>query len=261
MRGSGKVLVAGFVLALFATAGIAFAAEKEPASGGLLSLPGDAVPAPMTAAPPLAPAPTLAEPREKQAPAAPAAAPTPAPAGAADASPKEDDTSWGVLVRGGYFGVPNFIADELFTQHPDVEGSSYGAEIRYHGNGGGRGIASIGLSVDSGTAKADGIWQESATDKILNARGEFDVLAIALTGYWSIFPSWYVHPYFGLGIGAAHVKGFYKNDTERVDADIWIPSIHIPVGLAVELGKRFQLAIEGRLTAGIAVGGALQVRF
>lgn len=174
---------------------------------------------------------------------------------------KEDDTSWGVLVRGGYFGVPNFVADELFTQHPDVEGSSYGAEIRYHGNGGGRGIASIGLAVDSGTAKADGMWQEKATDKIVKANGEFEVMAIALTGYWSLFPSWYVHPYFGLGIGAAHFKGFYKNETERVDADVWIPAVHIPVGLAVELGKYLQLAVEGRFIDGIAIGGALQVRF
>ena len=62
-------------------------------------------------------------------------------------------------LRGGYFGVPNFIADELFYQHPDIAGSSIGAEIRYHGEDGGRGVSSIGLAVDYATAEADGIWQ------------------------------------------------------------------------------------------------------
>jgi len=176
-------------------------------------------------------------------------------------STREDDTSWGVLLRGGSFGLPNFIADELFHKHPDIKGSGYGAEFRYHGNGGGRGIASIGLAFDSATAKADGEWQDKETDKIVQANGEFDVMAITLTGYWSLFPSWYVHPYFGLGIGVANVKGFYKDETERVDADMWIPAVHIPIGLAVELGKRFQLAVEGRFIDGIAIGGAFQVRF
>ena len=87
------------------------------------------------------------------------------------------------------------------------------------------------------------------------------MLVITLTKYWSLFPSWYVHPYFGLGIGVAHAKGHYQDETELVVADYWIPAVHIPIGLAVELGKRFQLAIEGRFIDGIAIGGALQVRF
>jgi opacity protein-like surface antigen len=172
-----------------------------------------------------------------------------------------DDTSWGLLVRGGYFGLPNAVADELFVRHPDVKGSSFGAEIRYHGEGGGRGGESIGIAVESATAEADGEWQQKESDSVTVAGGEFSMFAITLTGYWSLFPSWYVHPYAGIGIGVAHVKGHFQDEEERTDADIWIPVLHVPIGLAVEFGKRFQLAVEGRFLDGIAVGGALQVRF
>lgn len=179
----------------------------------------------------------------------------------ASESREGDDTSWGVLVRGGYYGLPNSIADELFRQHPDISGTSFGLEIRYHGEGGGRGVSSIGLGVEYATASTDGTWQEKETDEIVTASGEVDMLAVTLTGYWSLFPSWYVHPYVGIGIGVGHATGFYQDEEERKDADYWIPVLHIPVGLAVELGKRFQLAVEGRFIDGIAIGGALQVRF
>ena len=251
MRFPGRVFVAGLVLTFCAAAaGIAFAVEKEPVTGGLLSLPGEGAPAPLTAVPPAPPAPTMAAPLESPPPAA-----VPAVTG------KGDDTSWGVLLRGGYFGVPNFIADELFYQHPDIAGSSIGAEIRYHGEDGGRGVASIGLAVDYATAKADGIWQKEESDTPAPAAGEVEMLAFTLTGYWSLFPSWYLHPYVGIGIGVAHATGYYVDEDERKDADYWVPVLHIPVGLAVELGERLQLAIEGRFIDGIAIGGALQVRF
>ena len=224
MHRSGRVFLAALVLTLcVAAAGNAFAAEQTAVSG------------------------------------APLAAPAPAPVPAAPG--KVDDTTWGVLVRGGYFGVPNFIADELFLQHPDVAGMSFGLEIRYHGEGGGRGVSSIGLAVDYATAKADGIWQADESDTPTKAAGEVDMLAFTLTGYWSLFPSWYVHPYVGLGIGVAHATGYYKDEEERNDVDYWVPVLHVPVGLAVELGKSLQLAIEARFIDGIAIGGALQVRF
>lgn len=193
----------------------------------------------------------------------PAPAPVPVPAAAAvpSAAGKGDDTSWGLLLRGGYFGLPNAIADELFFQHPDVAGLSVGGEIRYHGEDGGRGVESVGLAVDYATLKANGIWQQSESDSPENVVGELTMLAITLTGYWSLFPSWYVHPYIGLGIGVAHVKGHYQDAMERVDADILVPVLHVPIGLAVELGKRLQLTVEGRFIDGIAIGGALQVRY
>lgn len=242
MRGSGRMFLAELALALAlcaAATGIASAVEKEPVSGGLLSLPGDGIPVCRPAPLPEAPAPTAV----------------------AAATRKVDDTTWGLLVRGGYFGLPNFIADELFFKYPEVTGYSLGAEIRYHGETGGRGVSSVGIAVDSATARTDGEWQKTETSDVVHASGDVSMLAITLTGYWSLFPSWFLHPYIGIGIGIAHVKGFFTDDAERIDADVWIPAVHVPVGLALELGKRLQLTAEGRFINGIAIGGALQVRF
>jgi opacity protein-like surface antigen len=216
----------------------------EPVSGGLIS-------------PPVyeAPGPTMTAPLES---------PAPAPAPVAAATAPGDDTRWGLLLRGGAFNLPNSIADELFVKHPDVTGPIVGAEIRYHGKDGGRGVASIGLAVDYLTTTSYGEWQYTKSTQTMTGDGTIDMLSITLTGYWSLFPSWYVHPYVGLGIGVAHATGKYEDNEDRnqwVSADYWVPAVHVPVGLAIELGKGFQLSIEGRFIDGISLGGAIQARF
>jgi hypothetical protein len=247
MPAPGRIIATCLALAL-CNAGAAYAAtvEKEPVSGALIEVPGarDA---------------TGTAPDQAPAPAAPAAAPT--VAATPDRGKQADDTSWGVLARGGYFGLPNVIADKLFVQHPKVSGSTYGGEIRYHGEGGGRGIASIGFAVDSATTKGSGIWQPKENDQPKAFSGKIDMLAFSVTGYWSMFPSWYVHPYVGLGFGVAHFKGDWQKDTRLTTVDYWIPVVHLPVGLAFEFGPHVQLSAEARFLDGFAGGGALQVRF
>lgn len=254
MRSSGRVFVAGVVIALCAAAGVAAAAEREPVTGGLLSLPGAAAPAPA----PVAQAPA-------QAPASwagPALAPAPPePPATRD---RKDDTTWGLLIRGGVFDLPGVIKDALFIKHPEeIDGPILGAEIRYHGEDGGRGAASIGVSFDSVTATGTGEWQHTDSKRTMIGYGEVTVMAVTVTGYWSLLPSWYVHPTIGIGIGVAHATGHYQDDADRnqwVDADYWIPAVHVPVGLAIELGKGLQLTIEGRFIDGISIGASLQAR-
>lgn len=195
------------------------------------------------------------------------AAVAPARAVAAEPAPEpratslESPPSWGLLLRGGYFGLPDTLANKLFRQHPKVTGSSYGGELRYHGEGGARGIASVGLTVDQCVMQADGLWQQDEFDKPWSASGDITMTAITLTGYWSILPSWWVHPYFGLGVGAAYLKGSYRKDNDLKTAEYWVPAVHIPFGLAIELGDHVQLVAEARVMNGIAAGGAIQVRF
>lgn len=179
----------------------------------------------------------------------------------AQAATRADDTSWGVLARGGYFGLPNSVADSFFHQHPDLDGSSYGGEIRYHGDEGGRGTSSIGLTIDSCQVKGKGIWQAEEDDVASTVDGKISLLSVTVTGYWSMFPSWYVHPYIGLGIGAGYLKGNYSENGVPVEVTGVIPVVHLPIGLAIELGERFQLSAEARFIDGLAYGGALQVRF
>lgn len=179
----------------------------------------------------------------------------PAAAGASD------DTSWGLLVRGGSFGLPDAVANELFRQHPKLAGHSYGAELRYHGDGGGRGVASIGFAIETATVSGDGIWQPEKEDRPAAFGGEVTMTGFTVTGYWSLFPSWYAHPYVGLGLGVAYLEGEYRDGEAVTTLDTLIPTVHIPLGLAFELGPGLQLALEARVLNGVAAGGALQVRF
>lgn len=234
MRGPGRIVIACLVLTLAGAPAGAAVNEKGPATGD----PADPAGLP---------------------PAAVAVDPAPAPA--ADVSPRDKETSWGFLARGGYFGLPDVIADKLFRQHPKVDGYTYGGELRYHGDGGGRGVSSIGLAVDYARTEGDGIWQPDAEDRPEAFSGEISMLAFTVTGYWSMFPSWYVHPYVGLGLGAAHLKGDYQKEDDLTTVDAWIPVIHIPVGMAFEFGEHWQVSLEARFLDGFAAGGALQARF
>lgn len=241
----------------------ALAFEKEPVTGGMVPVPVPETTAPvedpesisepipqsdLTPEPPAAPAPVV--------PAAPATsmrAPAPAPAG-------EDDTTWGVLLRAGYFGLQDQIADSLLRQHPKIAGIAYGAEARYHGEGGGRGVASAGVALDYCTVSADGIWQADEFHAPEAGGGELSLIALTLTGYLNVFPSWRVHPYLGVGIGVGWLDGSYQEGNELVEVSGLIPVLHVPVGLAYELDKRFQFAVEARFLDGISIGGTFQLR-
>ena len=174
---------------------------------------------------------------------------------------ESSEESWGLTFRAGYFGLPDFILDELFESHPDVSGSIVGGEIRYHGDGGPKGIFSVGLGLDFGHAEGDGIWQEKAGSPLVSAGGEISLAAITLTAYWNIFPSLALHPYFGLGLGAGYAEGTYQQDGEEIEVDSWIPVPHIPVGLSMELGEKLSLAAEARVIGGFGAGAALQLHF
>ena len=184
--------------------------------------------------------------------AAPAAATEKAPAGG---------TTWGLVARGGYYGIPDAVAGEIFYRHPEVSGWIAGAELRYYGDGGGRGISSLGLAVDHGYAEADGLWQAEKSDQPVEASGSATMTAVTLTAYWNLFPSWFLHPYVGLGVGAAYFEGEYEDEDGPVTAEGWLPVVHIPLGLAFELGERVQLSAEARFIDGFAAGGALHLRF
>jgi hypothetical protein len=183
-----------------------------------------------------------------------------APPGGAEKAPA-GGTTWGLVARGGYYGVPDAVAGEIFHRHPEISGWIAGAELRYYGDGGGRGISSIGLAVDHGYAEADGLWQAEKTDRPVEASGSATMTAITLTGYWNLFPSWFVHPYIGLGIGAAYFEGEYEDEGGPIRESGWLPAVHIPIGLAFEFGEHVQLSAEARFIDGFAAGGALQLRF
>jgi hypothetical protein len=242
------------------------AAAPIPAPEGGLMAPGfAAAPAAKPAAKPTATpaAKPAANPADKPADASATAQPAPpvvaAPAEPAKAPPPGPE--WGVLARGGYFGLPNLIADKLFRQHPAVNGSIYGAEFRSHGAGGARGIASVGYAVDHGSAEADGIWQAEPTSKPVAGKGNIEFTAFTVTGYLNILPSFFLHPYVGLGIGAGYYTGMYRKDNDIVRVKSWMPVLTLPLGLTLEISRNVNLSAEARFIDGIQAGGAIQALF
>ncbi len=91
--------------------------------------------------------------------------------------------------------------------------------------------------------------------------GTLTMTAITATGCWSVFPSWPVHPCLGLGVGGAHFSAEYAEEGEPVSEEGWLPVVHVPVGLAFELGEHLQLAAEARFLGVFSGGAALLPRF
>ncbi len=168
---------------------------------------------------------------------------------------------WGVGLRLGSFGVPDLILDRIFAEHPTVSGDLVGAELRYYGNGGPRGALSLALTVDQGTASADGIWRRHPDDDGVTGRGEVSLLAATLTVYWDLFAASPVHPFLGLGIGYARMWGSYEEDGIAVHVREDLPAVHLPVGLAVQLGRYLTLRGEARVLNGFSLGGNLMLNF
>jgi len=246
MRGSSWMLVACLALAVGGIAAGSAAAEKEPVTGGLIADPGSPVPAP-------SPAPAAVTTPQSAPPdlAAPVAGPTVVIV---------DHSSVGLIARVGYFGLPDVIADQLFSQHPEVDGTIYGGELRFH-SGGGRGVFSYGFAVDYGETSAYGIWQTDESSAPQAGSGDISMLAFTVTGYWNIIPAGVIHPYLGLGLGIGYFEGTIREEDDLVEVNTLLPVLHVPIGLALELGEHVQLSLEARVINGIAAGGALQLRF
>jgi len=168
---------------------------------------------------------------------------------------------WGIAARYGYYGVPDWLLDLLFEEHPSVDGTIVGGELRYYGDGGPSGVFSIGLTVDAGSSEGFGIWQEKSSDRPVAGGGEVDILAATVTAYWDLWPSGALHPYFGLGLGAAYAEGRYEQDGEKITVEEFVPALHIPAGLVLNLGEHLGLALEARVIDGFSWGGSLQLRF
>jgi len=169
--------------------------------------------------------------------------------------------AWGFGVRGGAYGVPDWLLDLLFEEHPSVDGSMVGAEIRHFGKGGPSGIFSLALTIDVGSTDGFGLWQENAGDVPVVGGGAVDLVAGTVTAYWDIKPSSPLHPFVGIGLGLGYAEGTYDREDETVTVKEFVPVLHIPVGLMLNLGPNFGVAVEGRVIDGISWGGMLQLRF
>ena len=66
---------------------------------------------------------------------------------------------------------------------------------------------------------------------------------------------------FGAGAGVGYADGSYVEEGEEINVKEFVPVIHIPVGLVLNLGETFSVGLEGRIIDGISWGGIVQLRF
>ena len=182
----------------------------------------------------------------------------------ASASASETPSSaprWGLTLRGGAYGVPDWLLGMLFEEHPSVDGTMGGVELRHFGSSGPSGAFSVGLTVDIGRTEGEGLWQENAGDLPVIGGGKVNLAAATLTAYLDIMPTSRLHPYIGFGLGVGYAEGTYIRDGTEITVDEFVPVIHIPVGPSLALGEHLALGVEGRVIDGIFYGGFLQLRF
>ena len=106
-----------------------------------------------------------------------------------------------------------------------------------------------------------GIWQETSQSTPVAGGGDIDIAASSLTLYWDFWFWNRIHPYVGLGAGIGYAKGSYVEENDDITVKEFIPVIHIPVGLAFDLGETFRFSLEGRVIDGWSWGGLFQIRF
>ena len=165
---------------------------------------------------------------------------------------------WGIGIHGGYFGVPDFILDRVFAEHPSVSGSTFGIEARYYGDKGPDRIFNWLFSLDYGKFSGDGYWKEEEGDDLEYGKIDVSLISFTATALWNILPTKPVNPYIGIGIGVGLLKGTGKSQDEPEESvSATIPVLHIPIGLNIKASDKFHINLEGGFRDGFyGIGGA-----
>ena len=171
----------------------------------------------------------------------------------------EAKTGWGIGVHGGYFGVPNFVLDNIFEEHPSVSGTTLGLEARYYGRA--DKVFNLSLSLDYGTFSSDGYWKKEAADKRKYGKIDGSLASLTATAIWNMLPSKTVNPYLGIGLGVGQLKGTGKSEGEEENVSATVPVLHIPVGINIRPSDSFHIDIEGGFRDGIYGTGGIRILF
>lgn len=179
--------------------------------------------------------------------------------------------SGGVGFKGGTFGVPNFLLDQFLYEYPEIRGQSIAFEIRSYGDRGTHSTITRVYGFEYSSLSGEGPWREKEHHHPKMGMGEATQFSFTVTWLINMFPSWTVHPYIGGGIGIGRVtfwaEGSYTDPgsgyeiKETYNENLFVPVLHIPVGISATLGDRAELRVEGGFKNGFYFGGALAYLF
>jgi opacity protein-like surface antigen len=176
----------------------------------------------------------------------------------------------GIGIRGSAFGIPNQLLDLLIYEHPEIKGQSYAFEIRSYGSKGPKGVFSGLYSLEYSKMSGEGAWRDEQDHRRLEGEGEISQVSLTATIIMSIFPRSPVHLYIGGGLGIGRVSIWYEGTytdevgtqiTEKYEEERVIPVAHVPIGIAVNIGNRAEIRLEGGFKNGFYLGGGIVFNF
>lgn len=192
------------------------------------------------------------------------------------------DPKFGISVKGGWFGIPEMLIDAMkldiitidkipygVSKKPYVEGEVYGVELRYYGKKGLRSGYSTIISYEKNYLKGEGMWEREIGYGIFGGTLSSESHTLTFSTQFDIFPSFPIHPFFGLGLGASYlsyrVELLTIEDGEEVRKigkdNLIIPVFHFPVGLRLYIGEKIDLKMESGFKNGFYFIGGLSFNF
>jgi hypothetical protein len=176
----------------------------------------------------------------------------------------------GIGFRGSAFGIPNQLLDLLVYEHPEIKGQSYAFEIWSYGSKGPKGVFSGLYSFEYSKMSGEGPWRDEQDHRRLEGEGEITQISLTATIVMNILPRSPVNLYIGGGLGVGRVSIWYEGTytdevgtqiTEKYEEDRIIPVVHVPIGIAFNIGNRAKIRVEGGFRNGFYAGGGITFNF
>ncbi len=192
------------------------------------------------------------------------------------------EPKFGISLKSGWFGIPKMLIDAMkidiitidsipygVVKKPYIEGEVYGFELRYYGKKGIRSGYSSVLSYERNFLRGEGVWEREIGYGIFGGTLSSNSHTLTFSTQFDIFPSFPIHPFFGLGIGASYLSYNVELLTTEGGEEIRkigkgkviIPAFHFPVGLRLFIGEIADLKLETGFKNGFYLIGGISFNF
>lgn len=192
------------------------------------------------------------------------------------------EPKYGISLKGGWFGIPEKLIDAMkldiitidgipyaVVKKPYVEGEVYGVEFRYYGKKGIKSGYSTIISYEKNFLKGEGMWEREIGYGIFGGSLNSESHTLTFSTQFDLFPSFPIHPFLGLGLGASYLSYRVElltieegEETRKIGKDnLIIPVFHFPAGIRLNIGKRIDLKVETGFKNGFYFIGIFSLNF
>lgn len=193
-----------------------------------------------------------------------------------------DEPRFGISAKVGWFGIPRKLIDAMkldvitideipygVVKKPYIEGDVYGLEFRYYGKKGLKSGYSSVFSYERNILRGEGVWEKEIGYGVFGGTLNSASHTLTFSSLFDIFPSFPIHPFFGLGIGVSYLsyrvellKTEGGQEVKKIGEDnVIIPVFHFPVGLRFYIGKIADLKLEAGFKNGFYFISGVSINF